>query len=123
MFFMTNDKDKVEKRTDWSEDRTLMANERTFSSWVGTGLGTIGVALGLKAVFGSFEPVWAAKLVATAFLAAALAIFWTARRNAIQTFRRLDDHDAETVVPKSYTRLAVLLSVATVATGAVLWSL
>ncbi|MCV2882836.1 DUF202 domain-containing protein [Actibacterium sp. XHP0104] len=120
---MSTENDKSQQRTEWSEDRTLMANERTYSSWIGTGLGAIGVALGLRAVFGSFEPVWAAKLVASVFLAAALAIFWAARNNACKTHRRLNDHDANPVPPSAYTRLTTILTVATLATGAILWSL
>lgn len=54
-----------------AEDRTSMANERTFSSWMGTGLG----AIGMKAVFGAFEPTWAAKAVASIFIAIAILIF------------------------------------------------
>jgi putative membrane protein len=69
------DKKTSQHRTDMAEDRTSMANERTFSSWMGTGLGAIGVAIGMKAVFGAFEPTWAAKAVASIFIAIASLIF------------------------------------------------
>ena len=69
------DKKTSQHRTDMAEDRTSMANERTFSSWMGTGLGAIGVAIGMKAVFGAFEPTWAAKAVASIFIAIAILIF------------------------------------------------
>lgn len=55
-----------------------MANERTFSSWMGTGRYAIGVAIGLEAVFGAFEPTWAAKSVASLFLLIAIYFFWWA---------------------------------------------
>lgn len=113
----------ADQRTKWAEDRTIMANERTFSSWMGTGLGAIGVAIGLKAVFGAFEPTWAAKLVATIFILAAIAIFWSARHQALKTFNRLNDNDAEAQPSRSYTFLAVTMSIASIATGAILWSL
>jgi putative membrane protein len=115
--------DMANQRTKWAEDRTLMANERTFSSWMGTGLGAIGVAIGLKAVFGAFEPTWAAKMVATIFLLAAIAIFWSARKQALKTFDRLTDNDANAQPSRSYTGLAAIMTAATVATGAILWSL
>ncbi|WP_204115605.1 YidH family protein [Shimia biformata] len=115
--------EKAEARTKWAEDRTIMANERTFSAWMGTGLGAVGVAIGLKAVFGDFEPTWAAKLVATLFLITAIVIYWAARRQACATLRRLNDNDAEAMPGSAFTRLAVLMTVATVATGAVLWAL
>ena len=110
-------------RTDWAEDRTIMANERTFSSWMGTGLAAIGVAIGLKAVFGAFEPTWAAKAVASLFLVAAIALFWSAERQACKTLARLRDRDANPVSPKSFTRLATLMTIAALATGVILWSL
>ncbi len=118
-----NNQDLARDRTDWAEDRTLMANERTFSSWVGTGLGAVGVAIGLKAVFGEFEPTWAAKAVATLFLLAAIAIFWAARRQALKTFARLNNNDANVQPTRSYTVLAVIMTLATIGTGAILWSL
>ncbi len=121
---MSKETEKLaDQRTKWAEDRTLMANERTFSSWMGTGLGAIGVAIGLKAVFGDFEPTWAAKLVASIFLAAAIAIFWAARHQAMKTFERLHDNDANAQPSRSYTALAGIMTIAAIATGAILWSL
>ncbi len=118
------DKDKLaQDRTNWAEDRTIMANERTFSSWMGTGLGAIGVAIGLKAVFGDFDPTWAAKGVATLFIAVAIVIFWSARRQAIKTFNRLNENDAEATPSRSYTILSCAMTVAAVATCIILWLL
>jgi putative membrane protein len=121
---MSDDPDNLARnRTKWAEDRTLMANERTFSSWMGTGLGAIGVAIGMKAVFGAFEPTWAAKLVASIFLLAAILIFWSARQKAKQTFDQLNDTNANTQSSKTFTLLATVMTVAALATGAILWSL
>ena len=88
---MNKDTKESEKRTDWAEDRTVLANERTFSGWMGTGLGAIGVAIAMKAVFGAFEPTWAAKLVASMFLAAAILIFWSARNQACNARKKLTE--------------------------------
>lgn len=52
-------------------------------------MGAVGVAIGLKAVFGDFEPTWAAKLVAGPFLLATIVIFRAARRQAHGTYNRL----------------------------------
>lgn len=120
---MTDSEDLAQERTKWAEDRTIMANERTFSSWMGTGLGAVGVAIGMKAVFGDFEPTWAAKLVATLFIVTAIIIFWAARRQAIKTFQRLNENDAEAQPSRSYTLLSCVMTVASVATGAILWLL
>jgi len=120
---MSDKTGKAEQRTDWAEDRTIMANERTFNSWMGLGLGAVGVAIALKAVFGEFTPTWAAKAVASLFLIAATVIYWTAARQAHKTHDRLTCRDAEATGSKNFHRLATLLTIATIATGAILWML
>ena len=120
---MSDKNSESEQRTKWSEDRTIMANERTFSSWMGTGLGAIGVAIGMKAVFGAFEPTWAAKAIASIFIAAAVVVFWSARRQACKTRERLRDNDVEPVSTLSFTILASIMTIGALGTGAILWSL
>lgn len=118
-----NSDDNARDRTKWAEDRTLLATERTFSSWMGTGLGAVGIAIGLKAVFGATEPTWVAKLVATMFLGIAIMIFWAAVRQAHKSISRLTQNDVEAQSSGSFTRLAIAMTIATISTGAVLWSL
>ncbi|WP_121024501.1 YidH family protein [Litoreibacter meonggei] len=118
-----DNQDLAEERTDWAEDRTIMANERTFASWMGTGLGAIGVAIGLKAVFGDFDPTWAAKIVASMFLIVAILIFWSAQKQATKTWERLTETHAEATPSRNFRFLALLMSLAAAAVGAVLWSL
>ena len=120
---MSDDTEQAKQRTRLAEDRTIMANERTFSSWMGTGLGAIGVAIGLKAVFGAFEPTWAAKAVATLFIIVAIAIFWSARRQACKTLARLSENDVVAAPTRSYTVLASIMTLAAVGTAIILWSL
>ncbi len=120
---MTKEDQKAEQRTNWAEDRTILANERTFSSWMGTGLGAVGVAIGLKAVFGAFDPTWVAKLVASLFLVTAIVIFWSACRSARATLDRLQDTDANPQPVKNFTRLATIMTAATLGTGIILWLL
>ncbi|WP_338550133.1 YidH family protein [Roseovarius phycicola] len=115
--------EKAKVRTEWAADRTIMANERTFSAWMGTGLGAVGVAIGLKAVFGAFEPTWAAKMVASLFLLIAILIYWSARTQARKTLMRLKEKDAEPMPVRNFTLLATVMTIATLATGAILWSL
>ncbi|MBU2994229.1 DUF202 domain-containing protein [Octadecabacter sp. 1_MG-2023] len=117
------EKKTSQDRTNMAEDRTAMANERTYSSWMGTGLGAIGVAIGMKAVFGAFEPTWAAKAVASIFLLVAVLIFWAARRNACKTLSRLQENDFEATSSTTFTILAAIMTLAAIGTGAILWSL
>lgn len=113
----------AEDRTDWAEDRTIMANERTFAGWMRTGMAAIAVAIALRAVFGAAEPTWAAKAVATAFILAALAAFWSAQRNARAVLERLDEHSAAPLKRAHFAWIAGLLALGAVATGLILWSL
>ena len=113
----------AQDRTDWAEDRTILANERTYSAWMGMGLGAVGIAIGLKAVFGATDPTWAAKLVASLFLGIAILVYWMAQRQACKTLNRLQEKDAEAMPKQNFTLLASVLSFATLAVGAVLWSL
>ena len=120
---MPEQDDGAKTRTHWAEDRTILANERTFSSWMGMGLASVGIAIGLKAVFGATEPTWVAKLVASLFLLIAIAVYWLARNQACKTLKRLRERDAEAMPIRNFTLLASLMTFATVNVGAVLWSL
>jgi putative membrane protein len=103
-------------RTNLSEDRTVLANERTFASWMRTGFGGIGIGLGFHALFGHIEPLWVPRAIATAFLLIAIIVFVTADRRACAVARRLHTHQVETI------RIAVvrLITVVTVASTLVL---
>ena len=120
---MTDNTDLAEERTDWAEDRTVLANERTFAGWMRTGMAAIALALGLKALFGSFEPTWVAKSVATLFLLVAIAIFWAARRKAHDTLKRLQSHASNPMTDSSFTWLAAVFTLGAIATGVILWAL
>ena len=120
---MTDKNDLAESRTNWAEDRTILANERTFAGWLRTGMASLAVAIGLKAVFGDFDPTWAAKAVATIFVVAAIYIFWAAHDAATKTLDRLNDHNANAQPNGRMRALAVIFSFASVAVGAILWML
>lgn len=120
---MSDKTEKAEQRTDWAEDRTIMANERTFNSWLKLGLGAVGIAIALKAVFGEFDPTWAAKTVASLFLLAATAVYWIAAAQAHKTHERLTSRDRAMVATRSFRGLATLLTIATIGVGVILWML
>ena len=117
---MSDKKDYAEERTDWAEDRTILANERTFAGWMRTGMACVALALGLKAVFGDFEPTWLAKAVAIIFILAAILIFWAAAVNSRKAQKRIDTHDTEAQSHTKMLILALILTAGSVATGAVL---
>ncbi len=114
-------KDLAKDRTDWAEDRTVLANERTYSSWTGTGLGCLGLAVGLQAVFGAVEPTWLAKLAATVFALVSGAFFFFAFVNARRTRQRLQAHSAETLHNQYQLAITALLISGAVFVTAILW--
>ena len=120
---MSEKNDLAEDRTHWAEDRTILANERTFAGWMRTGMASLAVAIGLRAVFGEFEPTWAAKGVASIFVIAAVYIFWAAHDTACKTLDRLDDHNANAQPTARMKLLSIIFSIASTAVGAILWML
>jgi putative membrane protein len=120
---MTDKTDLAEDRTDWAEDRTLLANERTFAGWMRTGLAAVGVALGLKALFGSFEPTWIPKAVSSVYVCVGVLIFWAAWSNARRTTARLDEHATSSQSTARLSLIAGTMAAASAATGAILWFL
>ena len=119
----TDSTDMAQDRTDWAEDRTILANERTFAGWMRTGMAALGVALGLRAVFGNFDPTWLAKAAAQIFILIAIFIFWTARNKACQTTDRMTEHATESQPDRNMTIIASVLTLGAIATGAILWVL
>jgi len=106
-----------------SEDRTTMANERTFSSWTGAGMGAIGLALAFKAVFGPFDPDWVAKAISTIPLMAAVFLFISAQKKACATLDWLTERKVEATGKRSYKIVSGLLCLTSVGAAFILWSL
>ncbi|MEM1039713.1 MAG: DUF202 domain-containing protein [Pseudomonadota bacterium] len=113
--------DLAKRRTQWAEDRTVLANERTFSSWMGTGLGCLGLAVGMQAVFGEMQPTWVAKAAATIFVVVAIYLFLVSLHNSRKVKLRLNAHSSEPTSDRSMSLIAYLLTVGAIATGVVLW--
>ena len=111
------------KRTEWAEDRTVLANERTFGSWMRTGFAGIGIGLGFHALFGRIHPLWVPRAVATAFLVIAIIIFIAAERRACIVIRRLHTHQVETVKIAVLRLITVVTVGATVALIVAIWLL
>src|SRR5690606_18654730 len=108
-------------RTDLAEDRTVLANERTYAGWIRTALTALAVALGLRALMRSFEPVWVPQLIASAFVLVAVALIWLAWRRARSVQSRLDMHAIEGMPRTPMGWIAGLMIVASLAVGVVLW--
>ena len=113
----------AERRTDWAEDRTMLANERTFASWMRTGMACIAVALGLKAVFGPTEHPIVAKAVAELFIFSAVFIFLTAAWRCKTARHRIDHHDSYAQSQTGMLVTSISLAFGAIVTGVILWLL
>ena len=112
--------DLADTRTAWAEDRTVLANERTFAGWMRTGMACVALALGLKAVFKDSDQTWIAKSAAEIFILAAILIFWAAVLKCRRARARMDQHDIEGQSQTRMLILAIILTVGALATGVIL---
>lgn len=120
---MADGPDLARMRTDFAEDRTVLANERTFGSWMRTGFAAIGIGLGFHALFGKIQPLWLPRAIATAFLIIGIIIFVAAERRACVVIRRLHTHQVETVKIAVVRLITIVTVAATLALIAALWLL
>jgi putative membrane protein len=110
-------------RTDLSEDRTVLANERTFASWVRTGFAGIGIGIAFNALFTRIRPEWVPKAIATVFLLIAIMIFIAAERRACAVLHRLHAHEVKTIQVTHLRLIMVAAVVATISLLGVIWLL
>jgi putative membrane protein len=105
-------------RTELAEDRTVLANERTFAGWMRTSLACIAIGVGFHALFGKVEPAWLPRAIATAFLVLAVLVIILAERRATAVIERLNSHVVTTA-----RRMNLRLFTAIVSLGAVVFAL
>lgn len=110
-------------RTDFAEDRTILASERTFASWLRTGYAGIGIGLAFNALFVRLEPPWVPRLMSTAFLVIAITVFVTADRRACAVLSRLKAHTISTAKSSNLRLITVISVLATLALIGAIWLL
>jgi putative membrane protein len=118
-----NRNDHPADTTELAEDRTLLANERTFAGWMRTSLGCVGVAIAFNALFGEVSPIWVPRAIATLFLLLSILIAWSAQRRAAAVRRRLSAHVAEAQAPVNLAVIAAAISLGAVALALAFWML
>lgn len=119
----SNDDRNSPSRTDLAEDRTILANERTFASWMRTSLGCIAIGVGFHALFNKVEPAWLPRLIATGFLTLSAVIVWLAARRAAAVTRRLSPHIVDTARKMNLNLLAVAVSAGAITLAVATWAL
>ncbi|MBM0170720.1 YidH family protein [Altererythrobacter sp. C41] len=111
------------ERTQYAEDRNIMAMERTFAGWIRTAFAAIGIGIGFHALFGDFQPPWLAKAIATLFILAGAALAFAAQRRACRTLERLHPHSIERASSPNFRLLAFAVMLGSTILVAGLWLL
>jgi putative membrane protein len=110
-------------RTELAEDRTILANERTFAGWMRTSLACIAIGVGFQALFGKVEPAWLPRLIASAFLLLAVLVIVLAERRAAAVYVRLNPHVVQTARRMNLRLFAAIVSIGASAFGLAIWFL
>ena len=94
-----------EIRTDLADQRTVLANERTFAGWSRTAFASIALGLGFQALFRAIDPTWVAKSIASLFVLLGVAIIWIAEHRAKSL---VEGKESELMVDCRFFRLLAL---------------
>ena len=108
-------------RTALSEDRTILANERTFAGWMRTSLACLAIGVGSHALARELEPWWLPPLIATAFLLLAAIVMVLAERRATAVMKRLSAHIVVTAKPLNLRLFTTVICIAAAAIAVGLW--
>jgi putative membrane protein len=119
---MSQEKDgEMVTRDDLAEDRTLLANERTFAGWLRTGLATVGIGVGFHVLFQRMEPSWLPRGIATIFLLIGVAVVVGAERRARAVRDRLDAHVVASARAMNLSVITYAMAAAMLALIAAIW--
>lgn len=112
---------ELDAKTELAEDRTILANERTFAGWMRTGLAAIGVGVGFSALFRAMEPLWVPRAIATAFLLLGAFIVFTAEQRAAAVTSKMSVHYVTQARPMNLRVIAAITLIATAGLIAAIW--
>ena len=113
--------DESGARTELAEDRTLLANERTFAGWMRTSLAAVGIGVGFSALFQRMEPDWVPKAIATVFLLIGIAVSVAAERRACAVKERLSETVVVSARSMNLKLITWTMAAATLALIAAIW--
>lgn len=68
----------AEVRSDYTEDRTLLANERTYAAWVRTGLAALVAGIAFERFVPGTIPFWSVRVIAVILILYSAACFYLA---------------------------------------------
>ncbi len=110
-----------EEHPDYAEQRTLLANERTYAAWLRTGLTALAAGLAFERFIPGTIPGWSVRLIAVILIVVSAACFGLALWRYRHLGRRFPRLDAVTIAPRLIAALTLLLIVASVLALAGLW--
>lgn len=110
-------------RTDLAEDRTILANERTFAGWMRTSLACVALGVGFHALFRTMQPDWLPRAIATAFLILSILVIVLAERRASAVTARLSSHVVETAQGINLRLFTTVVSLGAAALITAIWLL
>ena len=108
-------------RNDLAEDRTILANERTFAGWVRTALACIALGIGFHVLFQKMQPAWLPRGIATAFLLLAILLVVLAEWRAAAVTKRLGTHIVSTARPMNLRIIAAIVALGAAALIGAIW--
>lgn len=104
-----------------AEDRTILANERTFAGWMRTSLACIGLGIGFNALFQNMQPLWIPRSIATAFFVLGIMVVVAAERRAASVTQRLSAHVIERAKSTNMRLFAAIIALGAAALIYVIW--
>ncbi len=113
----------VSERTNLAEDRTILANERTFAGWMRTSLACLGLGVGFHALFNKVEPSWLPRGIASVFLVLAVVVIVLAERRACAVISQLESHTVRTARKINLRLFAAAIALGAGGLGAAIWIL
>ncbi|QIL03013.1 DUF202 domain-containing protein [Sphingomonas sinipercae] len=115
--------DEVENpsRTELAEDRTILANERTFAGWMRTSLACVALGVGFLALYQKIEPGWVPRSIASGFLMLAIVVIVAAERRAAAVMKKRSAHVIMAAKAMNLKLLAAAVSIGAVALIVASW--
>ncbi len=113
---------KKHNKNDMAEDRTVLANERTFAGWMRTSMACVAVALGVPVLARDLNPGWWLNLASSLLILAAILLVWMAWRRTKNVLSQLDVHTISTMSQSLVGMISIALVAVYVVLGILLWT-
>lgn len=88
----------AEDRTDWAFERTLLANDRTFSAWIRTGLTTVAAGFAVTRLLTEVEPTWLISWLGIIFVVVGSGILLVGYWSHRSTLHRLTEERGRRII-------------------------